>query len=235
MFLTIDSSTLQQPAGKVTVQFDHSFVAMKTLALRTVVIHNSFYNYHCNRFQTNLEVCRGGSQGETLTFSDGFYTFNDMVQALKNKLGMAGVDTNKLDISIDPATGLTNIEYKDPSVAFTLWPRNMFGFKAHQFVARRMPYISDDSAVIYPFNSLYVHCNIINKDLNYVNSKPSDTLAVLDVIESNKYASKHIYQVAGPPKSIKSEFNQLKLHITDENGESIDFHDFPVVYVLELQ
>lgn len=234
MFLTIDSSALNQNANNVELHFNRPFIGLQTITLKSVTMYNAFYNYHCNRFQASFECKHDNATGQIIKIPDGFYKYHQMADALLQAFKRLGADTNKIKIWLDPITGHTKLLQTDNKTVFTLYPPNMFGFKSRGFYPSDEPYVSEEPARVYPFHTIQVHCNILQKDYNYFNSEPSDILCTLDVKESFSFGSKHTY-APDTKKRIVSEFNSIRLSLTDEFGVGIDMlNDFPIIYTLEL-
>ena len=86
------------------------------------------------------------------------------------------------------------------------------------------------------FNNYFIHCDIMDKEENLFNGKPSTILACFDVngksFERVEYSSKDITM-----KKITSGkyFSSIRITVTDENGELIDFNNFPLRFEIEIK
>ncbi len=80
-----------------------------------------------------------------------------------------------------------------------------------------------------------IHCDIIDSKNNYLNEKRSQFLHVLPVIDKGDISKQVIYNDPSPYCPILgTQINRIELWITDQNGEKINFHKYPVTYLLEL-
>ena len=82
----------------------------------------------------------------------------------------------------------------------------------------------------------FIHCNLIDTELNLFNGKRSDVLASLDV--KGKPYEKVSYQ-ASPQQFLREcstdeSINSITISVKDENGELFDFKGFPLLFELEL-
>jgi len=82
--------------------------------------------------------------------------------------------------------------------------------------------------------SLFIHCDIIDKQNNLLNGRPSTLLAKIDVKE--KPFEKLCYEMPQNLfcKATKSwHLNSITLSVVDQNNTLIDFGQFPLEFVLE--
>ena len=78
--------------------------------------------------------------------------------------------------------------------------------------------------------SYFIHCDLIDRNLNFVNNKKSDLLAKID--EKVRYD-------ASPQQPIRdcstsSHVNSITISVRDQDGELFDFKDMPLEFELEL-
>jgi hypothetical protein len=87
----------------------------------------------------------------------------------------------------------------------------------------------------YP-TTYFIHCDLIDKEQNLFNGKKSDVLARFDI--TGKPFEKVSYH--GSPQQVlrycsTDEFiNSITISVKDENGELFDFHNFTLLFELEL-
>ena len=86
------------------------------------------------------------------------------------------------------------------------------------------------------FNNYFINCGLLDKEENLFNGKPSSTiLACFDVdgksFERVKYSSPEITM-----KKITSGkyISSIRITVTDENGELIDFNNLPLRFEIEI-
>ena len=86
------------------------------------------------------------------------------------------------------------------------------------------------------FNNYFINCDLLDKEENLFNGKPSTILACFDVdgksFERVKYSSPDITM-----KKITSGkyISSIRITVTDENGELIDFNNFPLRFEIEIK
>ena len=86
------------------------------------------------------------------------------------------------------------------------------------------------------FNNYFINCDLLDKDENLFNGKPSTILACFDIsgksFERVKYSSPEITM-----KKITSSkyISSMRITVTDENGELVDFNNFPLRFEIEIK
>ena len=81
-----------------------------------------------------------------------------------------------------------------------------------------------------------IHCDLIDKNLNFINNKKSDLLAKIDV-KGRPYEK--VRYDAFPQQPIRdcstsSHVNSITISVRDQDGELFDFKDMPLELELEL-
>ena len=87
----------------------------------------------------------------------------------------------------------------------------------------------------YP-TAYFIHCDLINRNSNFVNNKKSDLLAKIDV-KGGPYEK--VRYDASPQQPIRdcstsSHVNSITVSVRDQDGELFDFKDMPLEFELEL-
>ena len=86
------------------------------------------------------------------------------------------------------------------------------------------------------FNNYFINCDLMDKDENLFNGKPSTILACFDIVgksfERVEYSPKEITM-----KKITSGkyIPSMRIFVTDENGEMIDFNNLPLIIHLKCR
>ena len=86
------------------------------------------------------------------------------------------------------------------------------------------------------FKNYFINCDLMDKDENLFNGKPSTILACFDVdgksFERVEYSPKEITM-----KKITSGkyISSIRITVTDENGELIDFNNLPLRFEIEIK
>ena len=85
------------------------------------------------------------------------------------------------------------------------------------------------------FNNYFINCDLLDKDENLFNGNPSLILGCFDIVgkpfERVEYSPKEIVM-----KKITSGkyIPSMRIFVTDENGEMIDFNGLPLRFELEI-
>ena len=85
-------------------------------------------------------------------------------------------------------------------------------------------------------SAYFIHCDLINRNFNFVNNKESDLLAKID-IKGRPY-EKITYEASfsQPIRDCLTSYDvhSITVSVKDENGELFDFKDMPLEFELEL-
>ena len=86
------------------------------------------------------------------------------------------------------------------------------------------------------FKNLIINCDLVDRNENFFNEKPSNVLACFDIegipFERVVYSSKHstFRKILGGKKIIDS----LRITVKEETGEVIDFNELPLRFEIEI-
>ena len=87
----------------------------------------------------------------------------------------------------------------------------------------------------YP-TSYFIHCDLIDRNFNFVNNKKSDLLAKIDVrgkaYEKVRYDASPLQPIRDC--STSSHVNSITISVRDQDGELFDFKNMPLEFELEL-
>ena len=85
-------------------------------------------------------------------------------------------------------------------------------------------------------SAYFIHCDLIDRDFNFVNNKKSDLLAKID-IKGRPY-EKITYEASSSQPirdcSTDKHVNSITISVKDGNGELFDFKGLPLEFELEL-
>ena len=95
--------------------------------------------------------------------------------------------------------------------------------------------ITNVKSLRYP-TAYFIHCDLIDRNFNFVNNKKSDLLAKIDV--RGKAYEKVRYD-ASPQQPIRdcstsSHVNSITISVRDQDGELFDFKNMPLEFELEI-
>ena len=85
-------------------------------------------------------------------------------------------------------------------------------------------------------SAYFIHCDLIDRNFNFVNNKKSDLLSKID-IKGRPYEK--ITYVASPLQPIRdcstsSHVNSITISVKDQAGQLFDFKGMPLEFELEL-
>ena len=86
------------------------------------------------------------------------------------------------------------------------------------------------------FNNYFINCDLLDKEENLFNGKSSTILACFDI------SGKSFERVEYSPKEITMKkitsgkyISSIRITVTDENGELVDFNNFPLRFEIEIK
>ena len=172
----------------------------------------------------------GGDNKWVETVADGFYNLKTYEKALQDIVGK-GLRIKPLSyngrVSMSVALADTLISFRDNN--------SILGLDSRNVELRTGESIIGESEVRFlnP-KQLFIHCPQINKVDNLYNGNPTDLLEVLPVTTA-QYGAMVSYSFIQPSFKRLSSLHRLSLHIRDENGKHVDFHDQYIRYTLILR
>ena len=140
-----------------------------------------------------------------------------------------------IEVKFDDASG--PIVIQNPLNKNVLFDRDLtyllgLGARNQRERLKRQPVINRLASV----NNYFIHCDLMDKEENIFNGKPSTILACFDVdgksFERVEYSPKDITM-----KKITSGkyISSIRITVTDENGELIDFNNLPLRFEIEIK
>ena len=85
-------------------------------------------------------------------------------------------------------------------------------------------------------SAYFIHCDLIDRNFNFVNNKKSDLLAKIDIkgrpYEKITYDSSPLQPIRDC--STSSHVKSITISIKDQDGELFDFNDMPLEFEMEL-
>ena len=140
------------------------------------------------------------------------YSYNKLVTNINNSFGQleiinTGTKTINLDRDLTELFGVGRRLYQKTIVKYLRYP-----------------------------TAYFIHCDLIDRNLNFVNNKKSDLLAKIDV--RGKAYEKVRYD-ASPQQPIRncstsSHVNSITISVREQDGELFDFKGTPLEFELEL-
>ena len=190
-------------------------------------LYNSWYN-----LKGRGEIGFVDNSGITTTkvIPPGNYTLSSIGKKLEEIFNDEGVE-----VKFDDASG--PIVIKNPISKNVLFNRDLtyllgLGAGNQREHLRKQAVINR----LASFNNYFINCDLLDKEENLFNGKPSTILACFDVdgksFERVEYSPKDITM-----KKITSGkyISSIRITVTDENGELIDFNNLPLRFEIEIK
>ena len=190
-------------------------------------LYNSWYN-----LKERGEIGFVDNSGITTTkrIPPGNYTLDTIGKKLKEIFADEGIE-----VKFDDASGPIVIE--NPLNRKVLFDRDLtflLGLNAGNLRER----LKKQAVInrLASFNNYFINCDLLDKDENLFNGKPSTILACFDIdgksFERVEYSPKQITM-----KKITSGkyISSIRITVTDENGELIDFNNLPLRFEIEIK
>ena len=191
-------------------------------------LFNSWYN-----LKEKGEIGFVDNSGITTTkrIPSGNYTLSSIGKKLEEIFADEGVE-----VKFDDASG--PIVIKNPLNKSVLFDRDLsfllgLSDKKNQRVRLKTQAVINRLASV---NNYFIHCDLMDKEENLFNGKPSTILACFDI------SGKSFERVEYSPKDITMKkitsvkyISSIRITVTDENGELIDFNNLPLRFVIEIK
>ena len=161
----------------------------------------------------------------------GHYNLESMAEAIKNIF-----EIYKYDLVTKTNTPFGQLEIVNKGAGTGVRPINLDRDLAKLFgIGRRINIGAIVKFLRYP-PAYFIHCDLIDRNLNFVNNKKSDLLAKIDV--KGRPHEKVRYD-ASPQQPIRdcstsSYVNSITISVRDQDGELFNFKDMPLEFELEL-
>ena len=214
-----------------TVFFDEPFPKVHFMRLVSCSLYNSWHNL------TRAGQMSFKKSGTVLaSIPEGHYTVESIAKELKTSIESfikAGrfkieieIETNKPN-SVLKISRLTSVIPSEIKVSHDL--ARLIGTST---TLGQLEYIKKLNSP----STYFIHCNLIDKNQNFLNNMKSDLLATFDV--KGKPYEKVIYN-ASPQQPLRdcstdSHVNSITLSVRDQDGVLFDFKGLPLEFQLEL-
>ena len=163
-----------------------------------------------------------------VTFLQGHYTLDALASEIKNSLNKHSVPLLTDIYTIVGQLVITNPQFKKivfDSNLGNLLNLNSFTLGFKTFIKKL------NSATTY-----YIHCDLLDKEQNLFNGKPSTVLQTFDI--KGKPYEKVFYQ-SGPEHVLRKvsadkHITNMTLSLTDRNNNLFDFNGLPLQFQIEI-
>ena len=209
-----------------TIFFDEPIPQVHFMKLISCSLYNSWYTLK-REGSAVLGDAKKDASVSVGRLNPGHYNLKRMAEEMKN---IFKIYNYNLDTEINAPLGQLEIKNKGPK------PINLDRGLAELFgIGRRLLTRTIVKYLRYP-TAYFIHCDLIDKNLNFVNNKKSDLLAKIDV-RGNAYEK--VRYDASPQQPIRdcstsSHVNSITISVRDKDGELFDFKGTPLEFELEL-
>ena len=190
-------------------------------------LYNSWYNL---KEKGEIDFVDGRSITTTKRIPPGNYTLSSIGKKLQEIFADEGIK-----VKFDDASGPIVIE--NPLNKNVLFDRDLtflLGLNARNPKER----LKKQAVInrLASFNNYFINCDLLDKDENLFNGKPSTILACFDIngksFERVEYSPK---QIAMKKITSGKYISSIRITVTDENGELIDFNNLPLRFEIEIK
>ena len=208
-----------------TVYFDQPIQKPSYIRLLSCSLYNSWFNLKKNGAITLLDNV---DKPFEVTFLPGHYTLDALASEIKHSLSKHKVPLLTDIYTIVGQLVITNPQFKkivfDSNLGHLLnlntftWPLKMFIKKLN-------------SETTY-----YIHCDLLDKEQNLLNGKPSTVLQTFDI--TGKPFEKVFYQ-SGPQHVLRDvsadkHISNMTISVRDQNNNLFDFNGMPLQFLIEI-
>ena len=208
-----------------TVYFDQSIQKPSYIRLLSCSLYNSRFNLKEEGAITLLDTV---NKSFKVTFLPGYYTLDALASEIKHSLSKHKVP---LLTDINTIVGqlvITNPEFKKiviDSNLGNLLNLNSFTLGFKTFIKKL------NSETTY-----YIHCDLLDKEQNLLNGKPSTVLQTFDI--TGKPFEKVFYQ-SSPQHVLRDvsadkHISNMTISVRDQNNNLFDFNGFPLQFQIEI-
>ena len=177
-----------------------------------------------NKFYYN-----NGVENKVLTIPSGTYEIKDYNERVKKLMKIEGDNSDNINISLDPATGKTEIELKESYKVYfdreRTW-RECLGFEAINLHSSEVNSIhtSHNIAEVLPTQMIYIGCNICRGSIGNRDKKIRNN--TLFSFPNNKAFGSPFVLAPNPlrPREVTiKEFDTIRLEFTDDDRKPVSF------------
>lgn len=210
-----------------TVYFDEPFPKVHLMKLLSCSLYKSFHN-----LKSAGQLTLGKDREVLASIPQGNCTFQSLAEELKKSLAEY---KNKKEIELE--TNKPNSVLK-----ITVWEstidkeigvsHSLSGLIGSDLTLKTITYTNKLNSP----SAYFVHCDLIDKNQNFLNNKKSDLLAKFDVTGRPYEKVRYDTSLQFPFRdcSTDSHVNSITLSVRDQDGELFDFKGMPFEFELEI-
>ena len=221
----------------VTVNFNPSVTLgeFKYIRLLHCTLYNSWFNITPANNVLRYKSLKGGVKTKTL--KPGNYN----IETLNEEIDLP----NNITFHKSKPTGRTILRLSNDWEVLFASKRNfavLLGFNNDKLSTGQE---SPNRANFLTVSQYVIHCDAIDRAENYVaggtsqwiEGKPADYLQILPLRETKEVCEKVIYDIENPinmPLKRCNNLSSMKIWITNQDGEPVDFNGYPYSLCVEL-
>ena len=211
--------------NNIVINFSETLTGYTHIRLLECKLNNSWYNI---TNENNEIVFSIDNKNSTKVIEPGNYNVETLSQAIGR--------TKLINFKRVLPTGKTQMILDDKVKVNFSRPKNfarILGFKEIEYSKSG---ISPYKANFLPVTEYVVRCNLIDTPTNYINDKRSNYLQVLTLQDKGEIgkAVTYSFPTSVPVPIKKTDITSLRIWITGQNEELINFNGYPISFQLEL-
>ena len=207
-----------------TIFLDHAIPQVHFMKLISCSLYNSWDTLK----RKSTARMGDGTKPETSTIPPGHYTLENLAELIDGMFPSSFVTHLKTKTNMAKAL----LEIENNSEQKIIFGRDFAEILGIDGVLEK---ITNVKRLRYP-SSYFIHCDLIDRDLNFVNNKKADLLAKIDV--KGKAYEKITYDASSSQPirdcSTSSHVHSITVSVRDVNGQLFDFNGMPLEFELEL-
>ena len=208
-----------------TVYFDRPIEKPSYIRLLSCSLYNSWFNLKEEGAITLLDTIEKPFK---VTFLPGHYTLDALAREIRNSL-----NKHRVPLQIDVNTIVGQLVITNPQFKMIVIDSNLGNLlNLNSFTLLFKTYIKKlNSETTY-----YIHCNLLDKEQNLLNGKPSTVLQTFDITgkphERVFYQSspQHVLRDVSADKHISN----MTISVRDQNNNLFDFNGLPLQFLIEI-
>ena len=208
-----------------TVYFDQPIQKPSYIRLLSCSLYNSWFNLKKKGAITLLDDVEKPFE---VTFLQGHYTLDALASEIKHSLSK-----HKVPLLTDIYTTVGQLVITNPQFKKIVFDSNLGNLlNLNTFTLPLKTFIKKlNSETTY-----YIHCDLVDKEQNLLNGKPSTVLQTFDI--TGKPYQKVFYQ-SGPEHVLRevsadNHITNMTISVTNEINDLFDFNGMPLQFLIEI-
>ena len=208
-----------------TVYFDQPIQKPSYIRLLSCSLYNSSFNL---KKKGAITLFDADEKPFKVTFLEGHYTLNALASEIKHSLSK-----HRVPLLTDIYTSVGQLVITNPQFKKIVFDSNLGNLlNLNTFTLPLKTFIKKlNSATTY-----YIHCDLVDKEQNLLNGKPSTVLQTFDI--TGKAYEKVFYQ-SGPEHVLREvsadkHITNMTLSLRDGSNNLFDFNGMPLQFLIEI-